>query len=295
MNTGGEASFLRIADITIGVSYAQPSLWRALPETVSRFAISNDSPADIELRVETFVEPLPEPGELLFDSGGVWRLYERDGEYRLDCHSELLGEQPYKIGLFDSTFTRGRILVRPDAMSGSMHPLDYPFDEVLLANLLARGRGVELHGCGLIDDDGRGHLFVGQSGAGKTTTARIWEHVAGAGIQIVSDDRVIVREVGGEMRIYGTPWHGEAEHASPASAPLAGVYLLEQAPLTELVPMSDASAVASLFGCTFPLFWDGGALSYTLEMLNRMAQRVPVRTLRFTPDASAVEAVRRAA
>ena len=44
-------------------------------------------------------------------------------------------------------------------------------------------------------------------------------------VEIVSDDRVIVREAGGEWRMFGTPWHGEAALSSPASAPLDGVFL----------------------------------------------------------------------
>jgi len=295
MVDGRSASSLRIADITIGVSYAQPSLWRELPDPVSRFAVGDDAVADVTLSIEAWNDAIPQRGRMLFDSGSVWRMFEAEGDYRIDCHAEMFGEEPYKLALFDRAFTRGRILIRTEAMSSAMHPLDYPLDEVLIANLLARGRGVELHGCGLIDSDGRGHLFVGQSGAGKTTTARIWEQHAGVGVEIVSDDRVIVRETQGELRIYGTPWHGEAELSSPRSAPLAGVYLLQQASNTEVVTMSAASATALLFGCTFPLFWDAEALTYTLAALDGIAARVPVRALRFTPDASVIDAVRSAA
>ena len=288
-SAGATTSYLRIADITIGVRYADPSLYRELPECVRRFAVE-PAEAEVSLDVDAMAGALPAPPHLLFDSGAVWRMYADVGSgYRIDCHAEVFGDEPYKLALFEGDFTRGRILVRK--MEGSMHPLDYPLDEVLIANLLARGRGVELHGCGIIDPEGRGHLFVGQSGAGKTTTAGLWtEHVPG--IEIVSDDRVIVRESGGELRMFGTPWHGEAALSTPSSAPLDGIYLLQQAPSTELVSMSAAEAAASLFGCAFPLFWDTAALGFTLQMLERIATSIPVRTLRFTRDATAVAAVR---
>jgi hypothetical protein len=290
----GSTSFLRIADITIGVRYADPSLCRELPEAVSRFAVDDASTADVTLDVDALHGALPVPARMLFDSGAVWRLYADVGSgYRIDCSAEMFGDEPYKLALFDGDFTRGRILIRKAAMAdNTMHPLDYPLDEVLVANLLGRGRGVELHGCGIIDVDGRGHLFVGQSGAGKTTTARIWTaHVPG--VEIVSDDRVIIRETGGVLRLFGTPWHGEAALSTPSSAPLAGVYLLQQADATELVARTPADAAALLFGCTFPLFWDSDALGFTLQMLDRIATTVPVRTLRFTPDAGLIDVVRR--
>jgi hypothetical protein len=297
MTIHGATSFLRIAEITIGVRYADRSLWRPLRGPVSRFTVRDGEAVDVLLDIDRLDGPfdgsLPASSRLLFDSGAVWRLYALDGGYRLDCRSDIFGERPYKCALFDADFSRGRILVRNEAMSEDMHPLDHPLDEVLIANLLGRGRGVELHGCGVIDHDGRGHLFVGQSGAGKTTTARVW--LGEEGIEVVSDDRVIVRECNGTLRMFGTPWHGEAELSSAASAPLAGVYLLRQAPTTELMAMTPADTTASLFGCTFPLFHDPSALAFTLGFLDRITREVPVRALRFTPDASVIDTVRRAA
>ena len=73
---------------------------------------------------------------------------------------------------------------------------------------------------GLVDPEGRGHLFVGQSGAGKSTMARFW--AGREGVRILSDDRIILRQIRGEIWMYGTPWHGEARHALPEKARLAG-------------------------------------------------------------------------
>ena len=84
--------------------------------------------------------------------------------------------------------------------------------------------GVELHACGVIDG-GRGLLFIGNSGDGKTTTARLWQNETA---EIVSDDRVIVRAENGGWTMYGTPWHGEADICSAASAPLHRIYVLDK-------------------------------------------------------------------
>jgi hypothetical protein len=283
---------VRIADIAIGIRYADESLRRPLSETVSRFAVKSDD-ADVTITVDAMTVPLPPPGGLLFDSGAVWRAHDDGGGFRIDCSSDLFGDVPYKVAFFDREFREGRILMRPDALTDSMHALDYPLDEVMVAHLLGRGRGVELHGCGIIDRDGRGQLFVGQSGAGKTTTARVW--LSEGHYEIVSDDRVIVRCVNGQWRMYGTPWHGEAELSAPLSAPLGAIHLLVQASHTELVSLPPAQAAAALFGCSFPPFYDAGALAYTLECLDRIVRDLPVRSLRFRPDRSVIDCIRSAA
>jgi len=259
MNTHAD-ELVRIAGIGIGIRYADESLRRPLSETVQRFEASGD--ADVTISVDTMTDPLPPPGQLLFDSGAVWRAYDYAGGFRIDCSSEALGALPYKVGFFDCDIRAGRILMRPEVMTDSMHALDYPLDEVLIAHLLGRGRGVELHGCGIIDGDGRGQLFVGQSGAGKTTTARVW--LAEGDYEIISDDRVIVRFVDGQWMMYGTPWHGEAELSSPVAAPLGAIHLLVQAPRTEFVVLPPAQTAAALFGCTFPPFYDDTAVAFTL-------------------------------
>ncbi len=284
---------LRIADIAIGIRYDDESLRRPLSETVRRFAVTSSAETDITITVDAMPVSLPPSGRLLFDSGAVWRAFDDSGGFRIDCFSDTLGDLPYKAAFFDRELRQGRILMRRDAVTDEMHALDYPLDEVMIAHLLGRGRGVELHGCGIIDRDGRGQLFVGQSGAGKTTTARVW--LSEGHYEIVSDDRVIVRFVDGEWRMFGTPWHGEAELSSPLSAPLGAIHLLVQASHTELVSLPHAHATAALFGCTFPPFYDQAAVAFTLECLERIVRELPVRALRFLPDRSVIDCIRSAA
>ena len=284
---------LCIAGISIRIRYADESLRCPLSETSSRFAITSSAEADVTVTIEAMPVALPPSGRLLFDSGAVWRAFDDRGGLRIDCSSDLGGDVPYKVAFFDRDLRQGRILMRRDVLTDEMHALDYPLDEVMVAHLLGRGRGVELHGCGIIDRDGRGQLFVGQSGAGKTTTAQVW--LSEGHYEIVSDDRVIVRFVDGEWRMFGTPWHGEAKLSSPLSAPLGAIHLLVQASRTELVSLPPAQAAATLFGCTFPPFYDAGAVAFTLECLDRIVRDLPVRALRFLPDRSVIDCIRSAA
>ena len=283
--------FLEVGGIRIALHCPDERIRWRWSAPVARFLVPPQA-VDVDITVGVLERPIPAGGELLFDSGAVWRIF-RDGEgYRIECRSESFGPDAYKIARFDSSFTRGTILISPLVLPLELSPLDYPLDEVLVAALLGRGRGVELHSCGVIDAAGTGRLFVGMSGAGKTTTARLWEGTARG---VVSDDRVIVREDEGGLWMYGTPWHGEGELSLAERVPLGGVYLLVQAPSNELRELPRAAAVARLFGCSFPPFYDGAAVDFTLRMLERIVDAVPVRELHFTRDRAAVALVAGAA
>ena len=275
---------LRIGGVTLAVESGEPFHF---PDPSSRFAISGDAEADVTLTVTRGTPRLPS-GDVVFDSGGVWRLYREGNRNVFTFHSPYFQSDPYKTASFDDDLTRGEVVLAHDIPPGD-DPLAYPLDELLVAALLGRGAGVELHGVGMIVD-GRGYVFVGQSGAGKTTTARLW--LKETTPVILSDDRIVVRrEPSGGFRMFGTPWHGEAEICAAADAPLEAIYLLEQAPATAVREIEDAEAVARLFACTFPPFYHQHSLGFTITFLGTLAAERVVRALAFTPDASAVRAV----
>ena len=132
------------------------------------------------------------------------------------------------------------------------YPFEYPLNELLFIDLLAQGRGVEVHASGLIDPQGNGRLFLGQSGAGKTTISRLWQRLRG--VRILSDDRIILRNEGGRIWMHGTPWHGEGLMALPARAPLTQIYFLRHSPSNSLVPQGKAEAVARMLPARFLRF-----------------------------------------
>jgi hypothetical protein len=253
--------------------------------------IVEPSLGDIQIQVE-WTDNLEIPsGEPLFNSGGLWRLFEESGGYRFYFSTPYLGASPYKAAWFDPEFKRGHLfLFRPYFDERKpIYPLEYPLDELLMIHRLACGEGVETHAVGIVDEAGRGHLFLGHSGAGKSTTARLWQSESNA--QILSDDRIILRARDGRIWMYGTPWHGDAGIASPECAPLSRLYLLEHSDHTELLSLSPGRAAAELFTRSFVPHHSQKGVQFTLRFLDRVAREIPCSIFRFLPDKSAVEAI----
>ena len=293
---------LRIADLTIALTSEDPALAvppeGAMRQFLVREADPDEAEPDLRLQARWGKLEAVSSGEHLFDSGGLWRLVAANGSLRFSFTSPALGPLPYKMASVDRGFTAGEVWLHQPYFPSALpaNPLEYPLDELLLIHLLAAGRGVEVHACGVVAPNGQGYLFVGQSGAGKTTMARLWQKAqaggGAGGIMILSDDRIILRKSNGTVWMHGTPWHGEAAMACAARAPLAGIYLLRHGASNALVPQRRSQAITRLLASSFTPLYSRDALDFTLGFLDQVVRAVPCHELSFTPDERVVALVR---
>jgi hypothetical protein len=283
--------WIKIADLTISLVGDSPGLKLGVEGAMHRFLVG-ESASDVQLRAGWADLHPDQRGEMLFDSGGLWQLFCQNGIYCFRFTSPVIGPLPYKTAAFDPRFTAGEVsLHRPYfSCDRPVYPLEYPLDELLMIHLLAGGKGAEVHACGVLDASQHGQLFVGQSGAGKTTMATLWQQAAGSAI--LSDDRIMLRHLEGRFWIYGTPWHGEAGLACPARAPLTRIYFLRHGRHNQVVRQTASEALGRLFACSFPPFYDPEALDFTLGFLQKVVTTVPCDELRFLPDQRVVEFIR---
>jgi len=295
--------------------------------------------ADIRIQIERVPDlPMVRDGQL-FDSGAVWRLYEFAREFQFDFSTPAMGAGPYKRLIVDREFRRARLLLSRRRFTGEPNaalPLDYPLDELLIMHRLTQEKAIELHGTGLVRPDGEANLFVGHSGAGKSTTTRLWRERED--VEVLSDDRIIVRrdkdasvgripcqaagdlceyEILGSaqddksekpipsrrqsqgrndksrhtMLMYGTPWHGEAMYASPNSAPLTRILVLEHGHGNVIRPLTPSQAVAELLARSFVPFHRHEYVESALTFLEELVDSVPVYRYTFEPDGRAVEKI----
>ena len=227
--------------------------------------------------------------DLLFDSDGVWKVGRGDQGLRLVLHAS---GRPYHALELNPDLDKAIAFLDTDIlMPGEKHfPLRAPMHELWSSFLLMRGRGLLLHGCGWLCEDGV-RVFVGQSGAGKSTLAGILsKHSPG---QILSDDRLILRpDPKGGYRIYGTPWHGELQHALPRSGKLLSIDFLAKAEKARRRPLPKALAAARLCSVCFLAGWPRTDLVQVLDRCAEVVESVEASELAFAPDPSVLDALR---
>jgi len=288
----GSRIALEIGGISLGVS-SDPGLRMALEPGLQDFTSARHS-CDVEIDT-LWTDHLELPSATpCFESGGLWSAYEKPDGLSFYFQSAHLGSVPYKRADFDSTFTRGRVFLLKRYFDTELpvYPLEYPLDELLMIHRLSRGGGVEVHACGVVAPNGVGRLFVGHSGAGKSTTSRLW--LTHPGSRVLSDDRIILRRQNGQLRMYGTPWHGDAGLAAQASAVVEHIFLLEHGPGNQIVPLEKSRAAAELFTRTFAPHHSRDGLHNALRFTEQIARTTPISLFRFVPNATAVEAILRA-
>jgi hypothetical protein len=282
-------AFLSVGDVTFRVVSDDRRLASAADALLEHF-FANHGHADIDIRACWTDTPAECRGNLVFDSGGPWQLLQSDGEFLFTFRSSLSGSVPYKTARFNSSFTVGDVQLYRRHFdrhpSDAVYALQYPLDELVMIHQLAQGKGVEIHGCGLLDAAGRAYVFAGQSGAGKSTLARLW--VDQPGVTLLSDERVVLRTDRDRIAVYGTPWHGDALLASPRSGELAAVFFLNHGPTHTVVPTGGSLAAARLFSCAFLPFHSAEAVDRTMAAVEQVTRDARCYDLWFTPDRSVI-------
>jgi len=284
----------RVGDVSVEVR-ATHAADVALSVPLKAFHSKSSNP---DIRIEIMrVSQLADTGNCrIFDSGSVWRLHEHDADLQFDFSTPRMGNGPYKRLIVDHEFRSGWLQISESLFHGSPDspaPLDYPLDELLIMHRLTQEKAIELHGTGIVRENGEANLFVGHSGAGKSTTTRLWTDAEV--VEVLSDDRIIVRHDRSSsttMRMYGTPWHGEAMFASPSSAPLTRIFVLEHGHGNAITPLLPSQAVAELFARSFVPFHRHEYVDSALVFLEELANAVPVYRYAFEPDQRAVEKIR---
>lgn len=277
---------LRVAGLTLAARSPEACRALRLPRPLSRFAVRRGG----DIRLELSAAPAPAPGPLLFESGGLWRVHRRGGRLLYLFHEPRPGAPLERALHIDRGLRRGTLhLPRERWREPAGFALGYPLDELLFQHRLAREGALELHACGLALGS-QAVLLCGSSGAGKTTSARLWLRRR-RGVTVLSDDRIVVRSRGGAFRAHGTPWHGSGRWARAADCPLAAVFFLRHAPRSAARRLDRATAAGELFARAFPPAWDRRGIAAVLASCDRLAAGVPCFSLGFRPDASAVDAV----
>lgn len=149
--------------------------------------------------------------------------------------------------------------------------------------LLLRHDAFLLHSS-LVMMDGKTVLFSGPSGAGKSTQARLWE--AHLGAKVLNGDRTVIMDREGTFYGGGSIWCGTSGIYHPEQAPIAGIFLVNQAPENSVRRLG-FQAFKPLMTQITVNSWDSAFMEKVTELLARLMETVPIYQLNCRPDADA--------
>ena len=248
-------------------------------------------------RVELFeqmdnLEPFAcEGGEPLFslmeDSGEVpeyTEVYRREEPYitTIVCGHTASGNDVFKFGnslflICSKDYREGRIIM-PE------YKLKKVFYEALkmMYDLATAGKDTLHVHAAVVSCGGKGYLFLGPSGTGKSTHAQLWiKHIGGT--ELVNDDNPVVRD----GVVYGSPWSGKTPCYRNVSVPIGGIVRLSQAPYNKIRRLSGIEAYVDLAESVGGKIWDSRIAEGLHQAENKLASTVPMWHLECLPDEEA--------
>jgi hypothetical protein len=246
---------------------------------------------DVRVRLEAGAMPDDNGQRKIFDSGESWSMFAREKARRVRLQPPSLAaplwSADFALDGLEAAVYCGSLCRRPSGRL--LNPVNYPLDLLLSMYMLAPRGGAIVHAAG-VDLGGKGLLFPGRSGAGKSTLARLLAALPEA--RFLSDDRVIVRKIGGQHRVFGTPWLGSAGVGDNRDAPLSAILFLRQSPRDAVHPLSPKEAVERLLPLVSAPWYDPEAAGGVLGCCEAVAAEAPAFELGFTPTAKAADRVR---
>ena len=135
--------------------------------------------------------------------------------------------------------------------------------------------------------DGKGYLFLGRSGTGKSTHSQLWINNL-EGCELLNDDNPVLRiEENGEIRVYGSPWSGKTPCYRNLDYPVGAIVDLHQAKVNQIRRMSIAEAYATMFTSSSGIRFLKELADGIHAALEKVVCSVPCYSLDCLPNADA--------
>ena len=221
---------------------------------------------------------------------------EEEGAPRLDVFQSLDGQGLLiKMAPVQSAAVCAALEVSADytkgqlRMTGSSRSRKFALDNSLMlmyAFSTACKRTLEMH-ASVVENGGHAYMFLGVSGAGKSTHSRMWlENIPGT--VLVNDDNPIVRVFDdGRVMVYGSPWSGKTACYKKLEHPLKGTVSIIKAPHNVLRRLDAISSYAKLYSSCSGYRPDSAMADGMHATLETFTLNVPGYELECLPDGDA--------
>ncbi len=224
--------------------------------------------------------------ERIYASGQTWSLFRKQTNYFLVLDPPKFKEDPLCMARFSQPIEEVEIFCNPRAFRMQngrrfiRNPWSYPMDRLLMSYFLGEREGMMMHAAG-VDIDGKGYIFPGKSGKGKSTLSR--QFVSEEGPVVLNDERIAVRKINGEFKAFGTPWPGDAGIAVNRGLPLSGIFFIQHGTHNRIREVESGEAVKRLLPLATIPWYDPEMMTKTLLFCEDLVSRIPSYDLHFTP------------
>ena len=164
---------------------------------------------------------------------------------------------------------------------------DIPFSSAIRAACeagMTMRDGMPLHAA-LVEKDGYGVVFLGPSGMGKSTQAKLWVEHQGA--DFIIGDRPGLRRIDGQWIGFGMPWDGKDAIKQQKQVPIRALISLEQAPENSIRRLTKQEAMIVLLNQVMMPMWDDAAMALLMPLMGQLATEIPFYHLKNLPNAAA--------
>ena len=199
---------------------------------------------------------------------------------KLKQDDSFILETDKELAIVNTDWTIGRILEQ-NALGRNALLMQIFYTNVLQYHM------IQFHSSIVRLSNGKGLMFLGPSGIGKTTQAELWNKYRDA--LIINGDIVFVQETPDAFLGWGTPWHGSSSYCENTSVPLKAMIVLKQSPKNFIRELTGFEKVTAVSNNVFYPRWLENGMELCLETLDHLLSRIPVYELSCRPDEEAVK------
>lgn len=252
-----------------------------LPDELTAFLCDDPGTVDAEYEVRLIREPLCPGTDPVHRERGI--EFHKTEEGWLRIYRSLIAKDGCQVACLLCPDGKNRLYYPASRWDFYAAPLRC-IHLLGIESLLLRRDAFLLHSS-VVLLEGKTVLFSGPSGAGKSTQAALWAQHLGA--KVVNGDRCIIMKRPDGFYGGGSPWSGTSGIYHPDQAPIAGIFLVHQAPENSVQRLGRA-AFAPLFTQTVLNSWDPEFMAQVSRLFSELLTHVPVYRLNCRPDEAAV-------
>lgn len=149
-------------------------------------------------------------------------------------------------------------------------------------------RSTVLMHASVVRQHGYGYAFIAKSGTGKSTQVSNWLKYL-PDCDLMNDDNPVVRVIGNECFIYGSPWSGKTPCYRNIKAPLGAVTRIDRASANSVEQLEPIEAFASLLPSVSSMKWDETIYEKICQTLSKIIEHTGIYILHCLPDRNSAE------